>query len=556
MPLDMFAVDIKTVLSMFDSIVYIVLKPAGIWQYVVVYFEKLDFAVSTLDYCADIAAYQATETLFETEEESYQTASVFDFLSSKSDSSTQTVTPKPMANDLMQANILAALQELERRIQGPGEVVTEYAKAIRKLIKLFAPAPASQMAAASFAAQTQDPNEQLIDRLTANLVWLLESLAQAVKDNQQLPRPRYELHFNQPQQSSYQKQQNRGPPVCYSFKLVGAPPKGESASQPEENSFYAFNLTDDDHNMDELAINPSESTRKKKKAKVDFVLDPNKAFISTADNNEPPKAKVFKNSSKLEPPEIVQKFGPYSVVKDLMETPAHIIFGQLMTHPQFRKDLHKSLIPKKKTPKTNKCPRQAGLADNSNVTPLICKAQVAGYFINLILDSGLSVSVIAKHFFEAIGRKIDEPSTQPMTNVHGDKKKGLGIAKAISIRINSISIETDMEVSEAKKYTIIVGNKWLKKAKALLDYKLCELIIRCGEKPIVVKCYYWTTPPVSKQSPEENESDKSDDEESEEEEEQEETAELAYTIFTSNGKPLNNVKADKERIIVNDKLIC
>ncbi|KAG9304123.1 hypothetical protein G9A89_019685 [Geosiphon pyriformis] len=512
-----------------------------------------------------IAAHQATETPFETEEESYQTVSVFDLLSSESDLSTQTVTPELMANDPMQANILATFQgiqtalgrrnntpiplfrgdvqnliewlddferaatanqyddkykfqivggylqgspvtwfsqetdanaqqrifrtpiliskwhiELERRTQGPSEVVTKYAKAIRKLIKrvdtgrnwteeqkihsftkglrtdlsyalwpllalkdnptmnmaielaqriednqrihlgstlpVFAPvpvmAPVPQMTATSFATHTQDPNKQLIDRLTANLARLLEPLAQAVRENQQPQRPRFEPCFNQPQQPSYQRQQNRGPPVCYhSFKLVGAPPKGESASQPEENPFYAFNLTDDDHDIDELAINPSESTRKKKKAKVDFVLDLNKASTSTADNNEPPKAKVFKNPPKLEPPEIVQKSSPYSAVKDFMETPAHITFGQLMTHPQFRKDLCKSLIPKKKTPKTNKCPHQAGLADNSNVTSLICKAQVAGYFIDLILDSGSSVSVIAKHFLEAIGRKIDEPST-------------------------------------------------------------------------------------------------------------------------------------------------
>ncbi|KAG9289350.1 hypothetical protein G9A89_007911 [Geosiphon pyriformis] len=268
--------------------------------------------------------------------------------------------------------------------------------------------------------------------------------------------------------------------------------------------------------MDELAINTSESTRKKKKAKVDFVLDPNKASKSSVNNNEPPKTKIFKNPPKLEPPEIVQKSGLYSVVKDLMETPAHITFGQLMTHPQFRKDLHKSLIPKKKTPKTNKYSRQAGLADNSNVIPLICKAQVAGYFIDLILDSESSVSVITKHFFEAIGRKIDEPSIRPMTNVYGNKKKGLGITKAIPVHINGISIKTDMKVSEAKEYTII-------------------------------------------QNQEEEQSDESDNNKSNDKKDQEElekTAELAYTIFTSNGKPLDNVKANKERIMINGKLIC
>ncbi|KAG9301381.1 hypothetical protein G9A89_018053 [Geosiphon pyriformis] len=454
----------------------------------------------------------------------------------------------------------------KRKTQGPNKVVTEYAKAIRKLIKrvdsgknwtekqkiyfftkrlrtdlfyafwpllalkdnptmdmtielFFVSAPviasAPQIAATFFAAQTQDPNEQLINRLTANLA----------------------------------QQQNRGPPVCYHCGLTGhffrdcnnsplpsSAPKNndnqnnrtinnnvpnqrpnyaninffgedslvkatdESASQSEENFFYAFNLTDDNYNIDKLAINTSKLTRKKKKVKIDFIIDPKKASTSTADNNKSQKIKVFKNSPKLKPSEIVQKSDSYFVVKNLMKTPAHIIFDQLMTHFQFRKNLCKSLISKKKTPKTNKCLCQAELANNSNVIPFICKAQVTGYFIDLILNSGSSVSVIAKHFLEAIGKKINEPSTKPMTNVHGDKKKSLEIAKAVS-----------------------------------------------------------TTPPVPKQSQEKEQSDESDDKENKEEDEQKEQKEIAklvYIIFTSNGKPLDNVKADKEEIMVNGKLIC
>ncbi|KAG9284336.1 hypothetical protein G9A89_007491 [Geosiphon pyriformis] len=525
-------------------------------------FEYLNYQIHIW-----IAVYQLTETFLETEKESYQTAPVFDLFSNESEHFTQTVTPEPMAQDPLQQNILIVLQdiaiELAQRIEDNQRIHLESTLSVFASASIMA--SALQMTAIFFTVQTQDLNKQLIDRLTVNLVWLLEPLTQAVRNNQQFQRPRFEPCFNQSQQPPYQRQQNHGPPVCYCCGLTGhfsrdcAPPKGKSASQPKKNPFYAFNLIDNDHNMDKLAINTSKSTRKKKKTKVDFVLDLNKASKSSADNNKPPKTKVFKNSPKLEPPEIVQKSGPYSVVKDLMETPAHIIFGQLMTHPQFRKDLHKSLIPKKKIPKTNKCFCQAGLADNNNVIPLICKAQVAGYFIDLILDSESSVSVIAKHFLEAIGRKIDESSTQLMTNIHSNKKKGLGIAKAVPVQINGISIETNMEMFEAKEYTIIVGNEWLKKAKVLLDYEFCELTIRCGEKPIVVKCYHWTTSSVLKQSQEEEQSDESDDEENDEEDEQkeqEETAKLAYTIFTSNDKPLDNVKADKERIMVNGKLIC
>ncbi|KAG9290722.1 hypothetical protein G9A89_011685 [Geosiphon pyriformis] len=200
-------------------------------------FEQQPFDFEYLNHQIHIwiAAYQSTKTSLETEEESYQTTSVFDLFSSESEHSTQTVTLEPMAQDPLQQNILIALQgiqtalgrknntplplfrdnldnferaatanqydneykfqiiggylqgslatwfsqetnanaqqkiirwapanagenntsfitrfetkfktpiliskwhiELERRTQGPGEVVTEYAKAIRKLIK-------------------------------------------------------------------------------------------------------------------------------------------------------------------------------------------------------------------------------------------------------------------------------------------------------------------------------------------------------------------------------------------------------------------------------------
>ncbi|KAG9302854.1 hypothetical protein G9A89_009631 [Geosiphon pyriformis] len=45
MPLSVSAVDIKTALSVFGMVTCVMLKPTGIWQYVVIYFEKLDSAI-------------------------------------------------------------------------------------------------------------------------------------------------------------------------------------------------------------------------------------------------------------------------------------------------------------------------------------------------------------------------------------------------------------------------------------------------------------------------------------------------------------------------------
>ncbi|KAG9292027.1 hypothetical protein G9A89_017926 [Geosiphon pyriformis] len=50
MPLGVSAANIKTAFSVFGSITHVVLKPVGIWQYVMVYFKKLDSAVSALNY--------------------------------------------------------------------------------------------------------------------------------------------------------------------------------------------------------------------------------------------------------------------------------------------------------------------------------------------------------------------------------------------------------------------------------------------------------------------------------------------------------------------------
>ncbi|KAG9297986.1 hypothetical protein G9A89_018814 [Geosiphon pyriformis] len=169
--------------------------------------------------------------------------------------------------------------------------------------------------------------------------------------------------------------------------------------------------------MNELAINTSESTRKKKNAKIDFLLNPNKASTLTANNNKPPKTKVFKNFPKLEPLKIVQKSGFYSIVKNFMKTPVHIIFGQLMIHPQFRKDLCKFLIPKKKTPKTNKYLCQTELVNNNNITLLIYKAQVAGYFIDLILDSGLSTILLVTK------QNQEDEQLNKLDNKESDKKE-------------------------------------------------------------------------------------------------------------------------------------
>ncbi|KAG9298545.1 hypothetical protein G9A89_018904 [Geosiphon pyriformis] len=81
--------------------------------------------------------------------------------------------------------------ELAQQIKDNQRMYLGFTLPVFALASVMAPSP--QMAATSFAVQTQDPNEQ----------------------------SRFEPCFNQPQQSSYQKQQNHSLSVCYCCELTG-----------------------------------------------------------------------------------------------------------------------------------------------------------------------------------------------------------------------------------------------------------------------------------------------------------------------------------------------
>ena len=99
---------------------------------------------------------------------------------------------------------------------------------------------------------------------------------------------------------------------------------------------------------------PSNSTRSKKKLKAtdDNEVEEDHNITKTLDDKT--KVKKFKNPPKMDPSELVQRSGVYSIVEDLMHTKANITYGQLVTNPTIYKALRKSLIPKKRIPRVAK----------------------------------------------------------------------------------------------------------------------------------------------------------------------------------------------------------
>lgn len=94
-------------------------------------------------------------------------------------------------------------------------------------------------------------------------------------------------------------------------------------------------MDEDEHmrDADKRKDNTSQHAKKKSKTTHENIDEENNELLDNkaeeADDKKP------KKPPKMDPPEIVHRAGPYSIVEDLMHTKANITFGQLLGNPTY-----------------------------------------------------------------------------------------------------------------------------------------------------------------------------------------------------------------------------
>src|SRR6185295_5463494 len=135
-----------------------------------------------------------------------------------------------------------------------------------------------------------------------------------------------------------------------------------------------------------------------------------------------------------ERPLMEQKTMPYSIVEDLLHTKSNITIAQLANIPKYRNELRKAITPRRKKPPKDKEEKDnnANLGSTSYTnTPMICKGQVGGWTIEIILDSGSSASIISKRFLDFLKKQPTRKSDRMITGIYGNKMASLGIVDNI-----------------------------------------------------------------------------------------------------------------------------
>ncbi|KAG9302433.1 hypothetical protein G9A89_011483 [Geosiphon pyriformis] len=119
----------------------------------------------------------------------------------------------------------------------------------------------------------------------------------------------------------------------------------------------------------------------------------------------------------------------------------------------------------------------AALDEKRPITAMYMEATVNNTPIKLILDSGSAGSIIMLQLVNQLGFKVDCAVTSQIITADRSTKLPHGEINSFPFEINGIVIPTKVLVMDATQYQALVGNNWLIKANATLDWITQELLI-------------------------------------------------------------------------------
>ncbi|KAG9306356.1 hypothetical protein G9A89_018239 [Geosiphon pyriformis] len=111
------------------------------------------------------------------------------------------------------------------------------------------------------------------------------------------------------------------------------------------------------------------------------------------------------------------------------------------------------------------------------ITAMYTEARVEGKPIHLILDSGLAGSIITYQLIQQLKQNVNRPVQTVIVTADGMKKTLVGKIDDFLFSIDGITISVKVLVMNAPQYQALVGNDWLLKANANLNWETQELKI-------------------------------------------------------------------------------
>ena len=183
----------------------------------------------------------------------------------------------------------------------------------------------------------------------------------------------------------------------------------------------------------------------------------------TVSMNTPKKVR-----SKLQPAPIEQ-VTEFDVAKYISNLPAGLSVGQA-AHliPKYRSGLAASV--RRTRNKNKEADTNYVDANEHKTTAMKCEILVGREAVTAVVDSGAATSIITKSLMKKLNYSPNKPSKLVIVTANGARIKALGEVSNLPININYLKIPTNVQVLESKDDVLILGNDWLNKVKANINW--------------------------------------------------------------------------------------
>lgn len=190
------------------------------------------------------------------------------------------------------------------------------------------------------------------------------------------------------------------------------------------------------------------------------------------------------------------KTSKYNLTEDVMNRKADITIGQLLQiNPQMHGELTKNKIKSYMIEPTKTGFSLADLNvindEGNSYTATRAKVIINDKSINCLIDCGASKCIMNRNTKELLGLEIDSSSNTVFTLGDNNTVASLGLIYDVAITVGNVTIPINVEVLEATPMPLIIGNNWLQKAKARIDFTLTSLSVeyrkKTAEMPIMIE---------------------------------------------------------------------
>lgn len=184
---------------------------------------------------------------------------------------------------------------------------------------------------------------------------------------------------------------------------------------------------------------------------------------------KPVKKKVIQGVSKR-----IKPVTKYDVVADVLDKPANITVRDLLTeNPKYRRRLTSACKSTRTLMQAQGIEETIALIEDeeTDTTAVYSQVIIESHEIRTLIDCGAAKTCISKSLADALNLKIDTSSENVFTLGNGSRQPALGIIYDVPIAVNeNLVIPCNVEVLPYCPSHFIIGNNWLNRAKARIDF--------------------------------------------------------------------------------------